>query len=37
MIFAQKIGECGALNYFKYRGIKSEIFKTKNRSKNFDR
>ena len=29
MIFAQKIGECGALNYFKYRGIKSEVFKNK--------
>lgn len=25
IVFAQKIGECGVLNYFKYRGIKPEI------------
>ncbi|MEG2786361.1 MAG: hypothetical protein RR942_00975 [Romboutsia sp.] len=29
MIFANKIGECGALNYFKYRGVKPEVLKTK--------
>ncbi len=29
MIFAQKIGECGVLNYFKYRGLKPEVLKSK--------
>jgi hypothetical protein len=29
IIFANKIGECGVLNYFKYRGVKPEVLSNK--------
>ncbi|MCU9814067.1 hypothetical protein [Paraclostridium sp. AKS73] len=28
MVFADKIGECAVLNYFKYRGLKADILKS---------
>lgn len=28
IIFANKIGECGVLNYFKYRGLKPDVLKS---------